>query len=357
MKPTVLLGMSGGVDSSVSAILLQEQGYDVIGATMKLWQNDEELDCDSGCCSLSSTYDAKRVCDLLGIPHYVFNFTDEFKKHVIDDFVNTYKKGKTPNPCIECNRYLKFEIMYKKAQELGIEYIATGHYAKTEYSEKYNKHVLKQSLALKKDQTYALYNIPKEIVGKVLFPLGNFTDKSEVRQIAEDHNLLIAQKPDSQEICFIPDNDYVKFLKENMSDEIKIGNIIDKRGKILAKHKGIINYTIGQRKGLGLSKATPLYVVKLDMENNNVIVGKEDEIYSSELGVEDINYILLDTVNEPINITAKIRYSAKAENAILYPLTNNTATVVFENKQRAVTPGQSIVFYIDDCVLGGGKII
>ena len=237
MKPTVLLGMSGGVDSSVSAILLQEQGYDVIGATMKLWQNDEELDCDSGCCSLSSTYDAKRVCDLLGIPHYVFNFTDEFKKHVIDDFVNTYKKGKTPNPCIECNRYLKFEIMYKKAQELGIEYIATGHYAKTEYSEKYNKHVLKQSLALKKDQTYALYNIPKEIVGKVLFPLGNFTDKSEVRQIAEDHNLLIAQKPDSQEICFIPDNDYVKFLKENMSDEIKIGNIIDKRGKILAKHK------------------------------------------------------------------------------------------------------------------------
>lgn len=247
--------------------------------------------------------------------------------------------------------------MYKKAKELGIEYIATGHYAKTEFSENYDRYVLKKSKATKKDQTYALYNIPKEIVDKVLFPLGNFEDKNQIRKIAEEHNLLIAKKPDSQEICFIPDNDYVKFLKNNITGDIPNGNIVTKDGSVLAKHEGITNYTIGQRKGLGLSKAKPLYVIKLDSENNNVIVGNEEDIYSSEVYVEDINYILVDCLNEPINITAKIRYSAKEEKAKLYPFKNNTAKVVFENKQRAVAPGQSIVFYIDDYVLGGGKIV
>ena len=211
----VLLGMSGGVDSSVAAILLQEQGYEVIGATMKLWEAEE--DCIEGsCCSLSSTYDAKRVCDKLSIPHYTLNFKKEFEEKVINDFIENYKIGRTPNPCIECNKHMKFDLFYKKAQELGCEYIATGHYGKTEYSEKYGTYVLKKSEAEKKDQSYVLYNIPREIIGKVIFPLGKFKTKDEIRKIAEEHELQIAHKKDSQEICFIPDNNYGKFLEKRL---------------------------------------------------------------------------------------------------------------------------------------------
>jgi len=245
----VLLGMSGGVDSTVAAILLKEQGYEVIGATMELWQ-DENRKLESGCCSCSAVEDAKKICNILKIPHYTLDFKNEYRKCVIKDFINCYKNAKTPNPCIECNKHLKFNYFYKKALELGCKYIATGHYAKVEFNEEYNQYVLKKSNAIHKDQSYVLYNIPKEIVQNILFPLSEFETKEQIRQIAEKHNLKVAKKPDSQEICFIPDNNYSRFLLENLTEEPLQGDIIDKQGNVLGKHKGLINYTIGQRKGL-----------------------------------------------------------------------------------------------------------
>lgn len=241
--------MSGGVDSSVAAILLKNQGYEVIGATMKLWE-DENQTVESGCCSLSSTSDAKRVCDTLNIPHYTLNFKKEFSRFVINDFITSYSNGITPNPCIECNRHLKFDFFYKKALELNCSYIATGHYAKIEFNDKYNQYVLKKANSLEKDQSYVLYNVPKEIISKILFPLGNFNSKSQIRNIASQYDLKVAKKKDSQEICFIPDNDYCKFLLKNLKERPKSGNILDKQGNILGRHKGLIYYTIGQRRGL-----------------------------------------------------------------------------------------------------------
>lgn len=357
MNKRVLIGMSGGVDSSAAAILLKQQGYEVIGATMELW-HDEENKIEEGCGSLSSTYDAKKVCDALEIPHYVFDFTKEFKECVIDDFVDCYKHAKTPNPCIECNKHLKFNYFYQKALELNCDYIATGHYARTEYSEKYNQYVIKKSNSLKKDQSYVLYNIPKDLIPHVLFPLADYEDKEEIRKIAEASNLKTARKPDSQEICFIPDNDYGNFLLKNLDKKPKQGNIVTTKREILGKHNGLIYYTVGQRKGLGISYKEPLYVIKLDIEKNEVVVGKEAEIFTSELYANNLNYTLFDKIDKPINIKAKIRYSAKEAEAVLYPIKEDLVRVEFKEKQRAITPGQSVVFYVDDdIVLGGGKII
>ena len=344
----VMIGMSGGVDSSVAAFLLKNEGYEVIGATLELFAG-------SSCCNIDTYIDAKNVCNQLGIPHFTFNYKDEFREHVINDFISCYANCKTPNPCIECNKYMKFGFMYEKAKELGCNYIATGHYAKTEYSEKYGRWVLKKSKSLKKDQSYVLWNIPKELIEHVLFPLADYEEKEEIRKIARDNNLKVANKPDSEDICFVPDGNYKKFLENNSDIKPKEGNIVDKKGKILGKHTGLYNYTIGQRKGLGISNPVPLFVVGFNSGKNEVIVGEEKELYKSEIEVDEINLILVDEIKDWMDVEVKTRYSSKVAKAKIKQ-EDNKIKVKFEEPQRAVTPGQSAVFYIDDIVLGGGKI-
>ena len=346
----VLLGMSGGVDSSVSAILLKEAGYEVIGSTMELFK------CGS-CCNVNTYMDAKNICNLIGIPHFIFDFQNEFKKYVINDFIDCYSNCKTPNPCIECNKYMKFGLMWEKAKELGCNYIATGHYAKIEYSNEYKRWVLKKSNAGKKDQSYVLWNMPKELLEHVLFPLADFEEKSKIREIAEKYNLKVANKPDSEDICFVPDGNYKRFLEENSELKPKEGNIVNSKGEILGKHKGLYNYTVGQRKGLGISYKVPLFVIGFNPLKNEVIVGEENELYKKEVLVKDINLLLVDEIKDEIEVEVKTRYSAKQAKAKIKMIDEQIIKVVFDQPQRAVTPGQSAVFYIGDIVLGGGKII
>lgn len=346
----VLLGMSGGVDSSVSALLLKGRGYEVIGTTLELFAG-------SSCCNIDTYLDAKNVCSQLGIPHFTFDYKKEFREKVIDDFIECYSNCKTPNPCIECNKYMKFGVMYEKAKELGCNYIATGHYAKTEYSEKYKRWVLKKSKAGRKDQSYVLWNIPKNLIEHVIFPLSDFEAKEEIRKIARDNNLKVANKPDSEDICFVPDGNYKRFLEENSDIKPKIGDIVNLNGKVLGKHKGLYHYTIGQRRGLGISNKTPLFVLGFNKDKSQVIVGEEKDLYKKEIEVKDINLLLFDKIEGKLEVNVKTRYSAKEAKATIYQENDDIIKIIFDEPQRAITPGQSAVFYIDDIVVGGGKII
>ena len=348
MKEKVLLGMSGGVDSSASAILLKKEGYEVIGCTMNLLEESNQ----------EAIKDAKKVCEKLGIEHCIIDCRSEFKCNVINKFIEEYENAKTPNPCVECNKYLKFGVFYNKAEELGCKYIATGHYAKKEYSEKYNQYVLRKSNEEKKDQTYFLYTIPREKEENIIFPLQDNISKENTRKLAESYGLEIANKKDSQEICFIKDNDYQRFLKQHMQNQPKKGKIVLTTGEILGEHNGLINYTIGQRKGLGISYKEPLYVIKLDINKNQVIVGTEKELYNDKLEAINLNWIvdIEDKLENGIECFAKIRYRAKEAKAKVVKEFDKIK-VIFQEPQRAITPGQSVVFYDEDgIVLGGGKI-
>jgi tRNA-specific 2-thiouridylase len=353
----VMLGMSGGVDSSVAAAILLRQGYEVIGVTLQIWQDmdEERQKSEGGCCSLSAVDDARRVANKLGIPYYVLNFKDIFNKTVIEYFKDEYFKGRTPNPCIACNRHVKWQAMLDKAMSMGIDYIATGHYAKVMQDDATGRFVLKKSVTERKDQTYALYNLTQHQLSHTLMPVGDYT-KDQIREIAKEIGLSVATKPDSQEICFIHDNDYGRFLSENCDKEILPGKFVDTKGNVLGTHKGIVHYTVGQRKGLGIAFGKPMFVVAVNPGNNTVILGDDSEVFSDTLTASDLNFISIEKPFDGMRVTAKIRYSAKEAAATIHVIDDRKIKVVFDMPQRAITPGQSVVFYDGDVVVGGGTI-
>ncbi|HEX3018499.1 MAG TPA: tRNA 2-thiouridine(34) synthase MnmA [Caproicibacter sp.] len=356
MSKKVMVGMSGGVDSSVAACLLMEQGYEVSGVTLHLYNNEDVGVKTRTCCSLADVEDARSVASRLGIEHYVFNFGIEFKRDVIGRFAQGYERGETPNPCIDCNRYIKFGKMLERAKLLGIDYIATGHYARAEYDSESGRYLLKKAKDVTKDQTYVLYSMTQDELAHTLFPLGGFC-KTEVRKLAEERGFVNARKPDSEDICFVPDGDYAGFLERVMGIHQKPGDFVDGQGKVLGTHKGLIHYTIGQRKGLGLSFESPKYVLKKDTENNTVVLGDNKDLFSDRFTAGDVNFIAFESLTEPKECGVKVRYSQSESPATLIPLEDGKVEVRFKEPQRAVTPGQAAVFYDGDIVLGGGTIL
>ncbi len=349
-----LIAMSGGVDSSVAAYITKKEGFECIGATMKLFENEDAgILKEKTCCSLDDVEDARKVASRIGIPYYVFNFTADFREKVIDNFVRAYEAGATPNPCIDCNRYLKFERFFKRAMELECEYVVTGHYARIE--KRGDRYLLLKAADETKDQSYVLYSLTQFQLAHTKFPLGNM-HKTETRAIAEENGFVNAQKKESQDICFVPDGDYAAAIKRFTGRTYPEGNFVDADGNVLGTHKGIIKYTIGQRKGLGLALKQPMYVCSKDVENNEVMLGTNNDLFARDLDVYDFNWIAFDVPSEPIRAQVKIRYRQKEQWATVTPTGEKTVHIEFDEPQRAITSGQAAVLYDGDIVIGGGTI-
>ena len=357
-RERVVVAMSGGVDSSVAAALLVEQGHDVIGVTLNVWperKGAEPADRVDACCSLAAVEDARRVADHLAIPHYTLNFRDIFAGTVIANFCSEYVRGRTPNPCIRCNAHIKFGALLAKARGLGARYIATGHHARTRYDSRRGRHILQKGVDRDKDQSYVLYVMTQDQLAHTLMPVGHIT-KSEVRQMAAERGLPVARKPESQEICFVPEGDYGAFLQDYVPNAARPGPILDKSGNLLGHHKGIAFYTVGQRRGLGLAGREPHYVIAIDPSRNALIVGSERDLYSSDLEADDLNFISIPELKQPMKVAAKIRYRSQEAEAVASPLSGGKMAVHFHRPQRAITPGQAVVLYEGDVVVGGGTI-
>ncbi|MGM9666317.1 MAG: tRNA 2-thiouridine(34) synthase MnmA [Eubacteriales bacterium] len=353
MSKKALIAMSGGVDSSVAAKLVTDMGIECIGCTMKLYNNEDIGKAGRTCCSLDDTEDARSVAKRLGMPYYVFNFTDDFREKVIDRFIFSYEHGMTPNPCIDCNRYMKFDKLYERARIFGCDYIVTGHYARIEKSG--DKYLLKKALDASKDQSYVLYNLTQEQLAHTLFPLGEM-NKTETRKIADESGFINADKPDSQDICFVPDGNYAEVIEKYTGKKYPVGLFKDQNGNTVGTHKGIIHYTIGQRKGLGLTMPYPTYVTSVSPVDNTVTVGEEKDLYKSVCKVTDFHMISGEVPKEPFRCSVKARYRQTERAATVIPIDEKTVEIRFDEPQRAITPGQSAVLYDGDTVLGGGII-
>lgn len=354
----VMIGMSGGVDSSVAALRLQQEGYDVTGVTLKLFGDEDIIqapDATRTCCALRDVEDARSVAYRLGIEHLVFNFKDAFRSHVMQPFCDSYLRGETPNPCIDCNRHIKFDAMLRRAEALGYDYIATGHYAVRRQDPTTGRYLLCRPKDRSKDQTYVLYNLTQHQLAHTLFPLGDL-EKAQVRQMAEAAGLVNSHKPDSQDICFVPDGDYAGYIRHATGAEIQPGDFLDTAGNPIGRHRGLIHYTIGQRKGLGLSLGRPAYVVGKDAASNTVTIGAESDLYTDSFTVRELNWISIPALTAPMQVTVKTRYSQTEVSCRIEPMEGGTCRAVFEAPQRAVTAGQSAVFYDGDTVVGGGII-
>ena len=349
-----LIAMSGGVDSSVAAYLTAQAGYECIGATMRLYADQAE-EPEGTCCSLDDVEDARSVAFRLGMPFYVFNFTEDFRTKVMDSFVGCYEQGMTPNPCIECNRHLKFDRFLRRAGELACDYIVTGHYAQIRKSPESGRYLLYRAQDRTKDQTYFLYSLTQEQLARTLFPLGELT-KAQVRQIAQEKGFINARKRDSQDICFVPNGDYLTFMERYTGKNYSAGDFLDLDGRVIGKHKGAVGYTLGQRKGLGLAMGQPVYVCGKDMQKNTVTVGPHEALFHQTLLAKDWNWFPFASLSEPLRVKAKTCSRQNEQDATVYPLENGLAKVVFDEPQRAITPGQAVVLYDGDMVVGGGTI-